>query len=81
MNLRLFLFLLYVLPGRSKSDVVSHFPRNHKNALIYDVNSDYTYKKGNVYRLNPKGELKLYCYLAGIGGFIVAFISVLSFLL
>ena len=78
MNLRLFLFLLYVLPGRSKEDVVSRFPRNRKNSLIYDVDSDFTYRDGSVYRLNSNGEKKLRGFFIAIGGFITFLITVIG---
>lgn len=76
MNLRLFFFLLYVLPGRSKEEIVSRFPKNPKNALIYDVNSNFTFKDGNVYRLNSYGERKLRKYFLAIGGFIIGLFTV-----
>ena len=78
MNLRLFLFLLYVLPGRSKEDVVSRFPRNRKNSLIYDVDSDFTYRDGLVFRLNSNGEKKLRGFFIAIGGFITFLIAVIG---
>ena len=70
MNFQLFLFLIYVFPGRSREDIVSHFPMNPRNSLIYDVRSDFTYQKNSVYRLNSKGEKKLYGYFVKIGGFL-----------
>lgn len=78
MNFRLFLFLLYVLPGRSKEEVISHFPRNRKNSLIYDVNSDFTYRDGSVYHLNSNGEKKLRSYFIAIGGFITFLLAIIA---
>ena len=78
MNFRLFLFLLYVIPGRSRDDILSHFPKNPQNSLIYDVDSNYTYQDGGVYHLNSEGEKKLRGYFAAIGGVIVGLFAVLG---
>lgn len=78
MNFRLFIFLLYVLPGRSREDILSHFPKNPKNSMIYDVDSNFTYQDGGVYRLNSEGEKKLHGYFAAIGGVIVGLFTVLG---
>lgn len=78
MNFRLFLFLLYVLPGRSREDILSHFPKNLKNSMIYDVDSNFTHQDGGVYRLNSEGEKKLHGYFAAIGSVIVGLFAVLG---
>lgn len=78
MNFRLFLFLLYVLPGRSREDILSRFPKNPQNSLIYNVKSNFTYQSGGVYRLNSEGEKKLHGYFVAIGGVIVGLFAVLG---
>lgn len=71
MNFRLFLFLLYIFPGRSKEKVVKHFPKHRKNMLIYDANNCFFYFQNGKYYLSDSGEKKLFKYLTIVGGFVV----------
>lgn len=81
MNFRLFLFLVYVLPGRSREDIVSRFPKKSRNNMIYDVRSDFVYQENGVFRLNSAGEKKLYSYFAKIGGFLAFLCTVAGVLI
>lgn len=85
-NLHLFLFLLYIFPGRSNEKVKQLFPKRQVNSLIYSIKNSYSFDDHGICRLTADGERKLYTFVAGflaiaggVGVIVTGFVAVARF--